>query len=426
MAKYLEKKGEGLHHVGYRVADCAEALQSVKDHGGRVIDEVPRPGSRGTTVAFVHPKGCVRHPHRARPGVSGRVDGQQPRAAAGPTPLSEPSGRPRCRRSVSPASRSPPTGTRPPGSRSRAMRVRTRGRPGPSADPPRAATDRRRLVAADRSAGPDRPGDRPRRRASRRASRPSCGPTCTCWSTPGPAGPSTSAGAGTTAASAMSARPAAGADGPIGDLGGADRRSSRCSTGSGRSRPTGRTVRIDILRYGLSADEALAGRGRRPRRPRAAGRTRARTASAGAAVEVGSLLAKRAKFKRGHQVVLLRVGAAGADTSYDRVRHGWRDRTAVDRPRLAPVAPVGGDRGRRPGRGGLPDRTVGGTGPRRCVGRPGRAEPRPPTGSPSSGHPIPSSRTATCGKSVAAYLGAGAPSPVTYVWCGPHWVNTPA
>jgi methylmalonyl-CoA/ethylmalonyl-CoA epimerase len=56
VAKYLATKGEGLHHVGYRVADCAQALQSVKDAGGRVIDEAPRPGSRGTTVAFVHPK----------------------------------------------------------------------------------------------------------------------------------------------------------------------------------------------------------------------------------------------------------------------------------------------------------------------------------------------------------------------------------
>ncbi len=58
VAKFLEKKGEGLHHVGYRVTDCAAALQSVKDHGGQVIDEAPRPGSRGTTVAFVHPKGA--------------------------------------------------------------------------------------------------------------------------------------------------------------------------------------------------------------------------------------------------------------------------------------------------------------------------------------------------------------------------------
>jgi methylmalonyl-CoA epimerase len=58
VAKYLEKKGPGLHHVGYRVADCSVALQSVKDHGGQVIDQAPRPGSRGTTVAFVHPKGA--------------------------------------------------------------------------------------------------------------------------------------------------------------------------------------------------------------------------------------------------------------------------------------------------------------------------------------------------------------------------------
>lgn len=58
VAKYLEKKGEGLHHIGYRVSSCAEALQAIKDQGGRVIDEEPRPGSRNTTVAFVHPKGA--------------------------------------------------------------------------------------------------------------------------------------------------------------------------------------------------------------------------------------------------------------------------------------------------------------------------------------------------------------------------------
>jgi methylmalonyl-CoA/ethylmalonyl-CoA epimerase len=58
VAKYLERKGEGLHHVGYRVDDCAAALDAVKAQGGRVIDEAPRPGSRGTMVAFVHPKGA--------------------------------------------------------------------------------------------------------------------------------------------------------------------------------------------------------------------------------------------------------------------------------------------------------------------------------------------------------------------------------
>ena len=56
VATYLEKRGEGIHHIAYRVEDCAEALQAVKDAGARVIDEQPRPGSRGTTVAFVHPK----------------------------------------------------------------------------------------------------------------------------------------------------------------------------------------------------------------------------------------------------------------------------------------------------------------------------------------------------------------------------------
>lgn len=56
VARYLERRGEGLHHVGYRVADCAAALQAVKDRGGEVIDQAPRPGSRGTTVAFVHPR----------------------------------------------------------------------------------------------------------------------------------------------------------------------------------------------------------------------------------------------------------------------------------------------------------------------------------------------------------------------------------
>ncbi len=58
VARFLERRGEGIHHVAYRVRDCAEVLQAVKDQGGRVVDEVPRPGSRGTTVAFVHPEGA--------------------------------------------------------------------------------------------------------------------------------------------------------------------------------------------------------------------------------------------------------------------------------------------------------------------------------------------------------------------------------
>ena len=57
VAKSLEKRGEGLHHVGYRVADCAQALQSMIAAGATPIAKVPRKGSRGTTVAFIHPNG---------------------------------------------------------------------------------------------------------------------------------------------------------------------------------------------------------------------------------------------------------------------------------------------------------------------------------------------------------------------------------
>ncbi len=56
VAKYLATKGEGLHHIAYRVDDCALALDAVKASGARVIDDAPRPGSRNTLVAFVHPK----------------------------------------------------------------------------------------------------------------------------------------------------------------------------------------------------------------------------------------------------------------------------------------------------------------------------------------------------------------------------------
>jgi methylmalonyl-CoA epimerase len=57
VAKAIEKRGEGLHHIGYRVNNCAEALAAMIAAGATAIDKVPRPGSRGTTVAFMHPKG---------------------------------------------------------------------------------------------------------------------------------------------------------------------------------------------------------------------------------------------------------------------------------------------------------------------------------------------------------------------------------
>ena len=57
VGRFLEKRGEGLHHIGYRVPDVAAALARLREQGIRLVDEAPRPGSRGTTVAFVHPQG---------------------------------------------------------------------------------------------------------------------------------------------------------------------------------------------------------------------------------------------------------------------------------------------------------------------------------------------------------------------------------
>jgi methylmalonyl-CoA/ethylmalonyl-CoA epimerase len=57
VGRFLERRGEGVHHIGYRVDDVAGTLASFQEMGLPLVDEAPRPGSRGTTVAFVHPKG---------------------------------------------------------------------------------------------------------------------------------------------------------------------------------------------------------------------------------------------------------------------------------------------------------------------------------------------------------------------------------
>jgi methylmalonyl-CoA/ethylmalonyl-CoA epimerase len=57
VGKFLAKRGEGVHHVGYRVTSVEEVLAHLKEQGIPLVDEAPRPGSRGTTVAFAHPKG---------------------------------------------------------------------------------------------------------------------------------------------------------------------------------------------------------------------------------------------------------------------------------------------------------------------------------------------------------------------------------
>lgn len=57
VGRFLERRGPGVHHIGFRVDDVGSALDQLKGEGVRLIDDTPRPGSRGTTIAFVHPKG---------------------------------------------------------------------------------------------------------------------------------------------------------------------------------------------------------------------------------------------------------------------------------------------------------------------------------------------------------------------------------
>jgi uncharacterized protein len=178
----------------------------------------------------------------------------------------------------------------------------------------------------------------------------------------------------------------------------------------------GRPVRIDILRHGLSGPEAdLVGAAVNealglPVAPGSSGQRRS-------VVDVGSALAKRAKFKRTHQVVLLRVGATGTEASYEVARHHWRiatrwtDPESPRSPRHAVVVV-----------GELVVAVYRITGWERSgPSAPGTA--RSADRFSFIGSPDPEVEGRYLGRSVAAYLGPGAPSPVTYVWCGPHWVN---
>lgn len=196
-------------------------------------------------------------------------------------------------------------------------------------------------------------------------------------------------------------------------------------------------VRLEILRHRLGADEArlvqaaVADSLGLDQDLKLAGQRRA-------ASELGASLAKRAKFKREHQVVLLRIGGLGADMRYETVRHDWRigrrwiDPQGQRSPRWAVI--VAGEL------------IV-------AVYRIERWEPTPLPGPPGPSGAAAATFTARStyrhsfigsedgelegryvGRSVAAYLGAGpGPGPwgggvgaqnqVTYVWCGPHWVN---
>lgn len=57
VGRFLAKRGPGVHHVAYRVADVAAALDHLRAEGVPLVDDEPRRGSRDTTIAFVHPSG---------------------------------------------------------------------------------------------------------------------------------------------------------------------------------------------------------------------------------------------------------------------------------------------------------------------------------------------------------------------------------
>lgn len=56
VAAFIEKRGEGLHHIAYTVDDIAARIAELKAEGIRMIDEAPRPGAHGARIAFLHPK----------------------------------------------------------------------------------------------------------------------------------------------------------------------------------------------------------------------------------------------------------------------------------------------------------------------------------------------------------------------------------
>jgi methylmalonyl-CoA/ethylmalonyl-CoA epimerase len=56
IAKFIEKKGEGVHHIAFAVPDVAGALAEVESKGVQLIDKAPRGGAEGLNIAFLHPK----------------------------------------------------------------------------------------------------------------------------------------------------------------------------------------------------------------------------------------------------------------------------------------------------------------------------------------------------------------------------------
>lgn len=56
VSKFIEKRGQGIHHIAYKVEDIEERIAEIKDKGIQMINDVPKPGAGGASVAFMHPK----------------------------------------------------------------------------------------------------------------------------------------------------------------------------------------------------------------------------------------------------------------------------------------------------------------------------------------------------------------------------------
>ena len=56
IAKFIEKKGEGIHHIAFATDNLPEALKEAEEKGVQLIDKAPRPGAEGLEIAFLHPK----------------------------------------------------------------------------------------------------------------------------------------------------------------------------------------------------------------------------------------------------------------------------------------------------------------------------------------------------------------------------------
>jgi methylmalonyl-CoA/ethylmalonyl-CoA epimerase len=56
IAKFLEKRGAGIHHIAVEVENIEESLAKLKENGAKLIDETPRIGAEGCLIAFVHPQ----------------------------------------------------------------------------------------------------------------------------------------------------------------------------------------------------------------------------------------------------------------------------------------------------------------------------------------------------------------------------------